>query len=160
MKRFFQTLTAGFILWAGVSTALAVDSKAGHAGNLGAGVMVGAPTGLTVKYWATDMFAFDGAAAWHFGSDDRLQLHGDALWHYLLPGINPSEGVLPVYIGAGFRVLAGHDSTGGIRIPIGISYLFAGAPLEAFAEVAPVVEFAPDTDADVDGGIGLRVYFK
>jgi len=32
--------------------------------------------------------------------------------------------------------------------------------LEIFAEIVPVIEFAPDTDGDVDGAIGIRYYFK
>ena len=27
-------------------------------------------------------------------------------------------------------------------------------------ELAPVIEFAPDTESDLEGGIGLRFYFR
>ena len=58
------------------------------------------------------------------------------------------------------RVLAGDHSEAGIRIPLGITYLVHTAPLEVFAEIVPVVRFAPDTAGDVDGAVGVRYYFK
>jgi hypothetical protein len=106
------------------------------------------------------MLAIDAAAAWHFGDDDRFQIHSDALWHFLAPNLKIPEGMLTPYLGLGLRVLAGDHSQAGIRIPLGVSYLFGSAPLEAFAELAPVAEFAPDSGLDIDGGVGLRFYFK
>ena len=82
---------------------------------------------------------------------------------YLLRGLSDHADIL-------FRVHATEmrdiqkflvdDSEGAIRIPLGLSYLTARLPLELFAEIVPVVEFAPDTDADVEGGVGIRFYFK
>ncbi len=143
-----------------MSGAATGDARAGHTGNLGVGAILGAPTGLTAKYWASEMFAIDGAMAWHFSDDSRFQIHSDALWHFMIPNVKLSEGILPGYLGLGLRVLAGYHPEAGIRIPVGLSYLFGSAPLEAFAEVAPVARFAPDSGIAVDGGVGLRVYFK
>jgi len=61
---------------------------------------------------------------------------------------------------AGLRVLAGDHPEAGLRIPLGLSYLLSQAPVEIFAEIVPVVEFAPDTSGEVDGAIGVRYYFK
>jgi hypothetical protein len=58
------------------------------------------------------------------------------------------------------RVLGGEDSQAGIRFPIGLSWLAERVPVELFAEIVPVLEFAPDTDGDIDGGVGVRYYFK
>jgi hypothetical protein len=157
---FLISSVLGALLFCGANAQAAGDPQPGHPHDLGVGVVLGAPTGLTAKYWMTDMLAFDGAVAWHFGDDDRFQIHSDALWHFMVPNLTVPEGTLPLYVGMGLRVLAGDHSEAGIRIPFGVSYLLAHAPLEFFAEIAPVVEFAPDTDAGVDGGVGLRFYFK
>jgi hypothetical protein len=157
-----KKLFAIFVLGSSILTApaYAADAVAGQAGDFGVGVILGSPTGLSAKYWLSRITAIDGAVAWHFGDPDQLQLHADYLYHLDLRGVGVSEGRLPFYLGAGVRVLAGNDSEGAIRIPLGISYLTAQLPLEIFAELAPVVEFAPDTDADVEGGVGIRFYFK
>ncbi len=132
----------------------------GQAGDFGLGAMFGAPTGLSMKYWFTESTALDGALAWHFGDDQRLQIHADHLWHIPVPSWNVPNGRLPVYVGAGLRVIAGDHPEAGVRIPLGLAYLAAKAPIEVFAEIVPVVEFAPDTSGELDGAIGVRYYFK
>src|SRR5579871_2901707 len=110
----------------------------GQPGDFALGALFGAPTGLSMKYWFTETTAVDGALAWHFGDEQRLQIHADHLWHIQVPGWNVPNGRLPVYIGAGLRVIAGDDSEAGVRIPLGLAYLVAKAPIEVFAEIVPV----------------------
>jgi hypothetical protein len=141
------------------SNALAAPQP-GQPGDFGLGAMFGAPTGLSFKYWWTNTAALDGGLAWHFGGDSRFQVHADHLWHINVSGWNVPNGRLPAYVGAGLRVLAGDHPEAGIRIPLGLSYLAAKAPVEIFAEIVPVVEFAPDTSGELDGAIGVRYYFK
>ena len=74
--------------------------------------------------------------------------------------VSIGEGRLPVYFGLGLRVLAGGHAQAGIRLPLGLSYLADRAPVEVFAELVPVLKFAPDTGGDVEGGVGVRYYFK
>ena len=139
---------------------IAFVQAAPQPGDFGVGAILGAPTGLSLKYWYTDSAAIDGALAWHFGDDDRFQIHADHLWHVTIPGLTIPDGRMPLYFGLGLRVLAGDHSEAGVRIPLGLSYLLDKAPVEFFAEIAPVVEFAPDTAGDVEGGVGIRYYFK
>ena len=131
----------------------------------GFGVIVGEPTGLSLKYWLDDERAIDGAAAWSFSENDSFQLHGDYLIHnYDLLGVDE----LPCYYGLGAR-LKFKDSDGrgrnedhaifGIRFPLGVTYLFDEIPLDVFAELVPVLDVAPDADADINAAIGLRFYF-
>ena len=47
----------------------------------GLGVILGEPTGVSVKYWMTPWTAFDGALGWTFGKTNWVQLHGDYLIH-------------------------------------------------------------------------------
>jgi len=145
---------------AGVSEADVQRMQPGQAGDFGAGAYIGSPTGLTGKYWLSDSRALDGALAWKEGDENRFEIAVDHLWHYAFI-TNPSiDGRLPFYFGLGLRVLAGDDSEAGLRLPLGVSFLCKDVPVEFFAEIAPVVRFAPDTGAGIDGGVGVRYYFK
>lgn len=127
-------------------------------GNLGLGVIAGEPTGFSMKLWTSNRTAFDGAIAWSF--DEAMHVHGDYLWHFY-DRVSVDEGYLPLYVGVGARAQihdAGDDEIG-LRIPVGMSYLFEDAPIDLFAEVAPVMNFAPDTNLEAEGGIGLRYFF-
>ena len=57
-----------------------------------------------------------------------------------------------------FREGRNSDDKIGIRIPVGLSYLFANSPLEFFVEVVPLLDLSPDTELDFNGGLGLRYY--
>ena len=131
----------------------------------GLGVIVGEPTGLSLKYWLDKDTAIDGAAAWSFSENDSFQLHGDYLIHnYDL--LEADE--LPLYYGLGAR-LKFKDSDGrgrnedhaifGIRFPLGITYLFDEVPFDVFAELVPVLDVAPDADVDLNAAIGFHFYF-
>ena len=48
----------------------------------------------------------------------------------------------------------------GVRLVGGICYEMKNAPFDIFAEVAPIVDFAPGTDLSGNGGIGARFYFR
>lgn len=135
---------------------------------LGVGVIVGEPTGLSLKYWLDDTHAIDGAAAWSFWDNDGFQLHADYLWHnFDLIDSGSASGKLPVYCGVGAR-LKFEDNEGrhdgdtvfGIRVPLGISYLFGDTPVDIFAEVVPVLDLSPDVDLDLNLAIGLRFYIE
>lgn len=132
----------------------------------GLGIIVGEPTGLSAKAWIGEGSAVDFAAAWSLEGRDYFQLHADYLRHANVIDVN--KGFLPFYYGIGARMVILEDKFRredeedilfGLRIPLGITYLFAGAPLDIFAELVPVIELFPSTDFDVDGGVGIRYYF-
>ena len=125
----------------------------------GMGLILGEPTGLSAKLWTSGDNAFDFAAAWSFKGDGHLLLQADYVWHFfnLMP---VSPGKLPLYIGIGGRVVLADDPSFGIRIPIGIDYLFADAPIDVFLELVPILDLSPETDIGVGGGIGIRYWFN
>ncbi len=125
----------------------------------GMGIILGEPTGLSAKLWTSGDNAFDFAAAWSFKGDGSLLLQADYVWHFfnLMP---VSPGKLPLYIGIGGRVVLADDPRFGIRIPIGIDYLFADAPIDVFLELVPILDLSPETDFGVGGGIGIRYWFN
>ena len=138
---------------------------------LGIGLILGEPTGLSVKYWLDEEHAVDGAAAWSFWDGDGFQLQGDFLWHNfdLLDDPGGVDGKLPVYYGVGarlkFRDDEGRrdndgDTVFGIRVPLGLSYLFDDKPFDLLAEIAPILDLAPDVELNVSLAVGMHFYVK
>jgi hypothetical protein len=125
----------------------------------GMGLILGEPTGLSAKLWTSSDNAFDFAAAWSFKGDGHLLLQADYVWHFFNLMPVPS-GKLPLYIGIGGRVILADDPRFGIRIPIGIDYLFADAPIDVFLELVPILDLSPETDFGVGGGLGIRYWFN
>ena len=101
------------------------------------------------------------AAAWSFADNAGLHLHADYLVHKfdLIP---VEKGSLPFYFGIGGRIRFAEgngDDRIGIRIPVGLDYIFADAPLDIFLELVPILDLAPDTDLDFNGAVGIRFFF-
>ncbi len=130
------------------------------AGDMGAGLMAGEPTGLSCKVWSGSRTAFDVAAGWSLGSEGWIYVHGDYLWHRYDLEVDV-RGALPFYFGIGGRVLLhdGDSSKLGVRIPVGLDYLTEDRRFDFFLELAPIINLVPDTDFDISGGIGVRYYF-
>lgn len=133
----------------------------------GLGIILGEPTGFSAKAWTSTDNAFDFALAWSFKNyhhndnhnDGSLLLQADYVWHFF-KAITVSKGKLPIYVGIGARVVFADDPDFGIRIPVGIDYLFADAPIDIFLEIVPIMDLTPETDFGVGGGLGIRYWFN
>lgn len=127
-------------------------------GHFELGIILGEPSGISAKLWSDGSTAFDAALSWSLKDDhEDLYIHADYLWHNF-DLIHTSE-TMPVYFGIGGRVVLANDTKFGARVPVGISWLLSGAPLDLFIELAAVINFIPDTDFDINGGIGIRYIF-
>ena len=123
----------------------------------GIGLMFGAPTGLSGKYFLSPNTAIDFGLGTIYGYRDRrgLHVHGDYLWHPLsLASTDAFE--LPLYFGVGARLLTGNRcyrynrgscdynydgyTALGVRGPLGISFDFNKVPLDVFIEFAIVLD--------------------
>ncbi len=125
---------------------------------LGIGVIFGEPTGLSGKMWTTKNTGFDLGLAWSFSGDGHFHIHGDYLFHNF--GLfDVDKGALPVYVGIGGRIRFEDDTRVGVRFPVGLEYFFQDWPLAVFAEIVPILDLAPSTKGDVNGGMGVRFYF-
>ena len=148
---------------AGLATLLGASSAmAGGASShtFGLGVILGAPTGVSAKLWLGSNSAVDVGAAWGFGTHRHMpamSLHMDYLQHFDV--VHVSKGRLPLYVGIGGRVWFAEEPVVGLRIPLGITYLFAGAPLDLFFEIAPIMDLVPGTELEGSAAIGVRYYF-
>lgn len=124
--------------------------------NFGIGAMFGEPTGVTVKVWTGNNVAFDVGGAWSLANSDAdLHLHASMLFHNWF---NNRPNVA-FYYGIGGRVLLADDSSLGVRIPFGLTYVMARLPLDLFVEVAPILDLVPDTGFAGNGAVGARIYF-
>ena len=142
------------------------------AGRFGLGLSVGnTVTGVTAKLWAASNVAFQATAGEGAEGND-LRAHLDLLF---TPGTwTSSDGkyILPFYVGIGGALgrnfasgLSLSYTEGGFRLPVGMSVLIRGNPIELFFELAP--EFTVRSNATLagkygvyaDGGIGARYYF-
>ena len=125
----------------------------------GLGIILGEPTGISAKLWTGQSTAIDGAVACSFGRNEALHLHVDYLFHYFNL-FDIENGKLPLYFGIGGRVKLTDDTKVGVRIPVGIDYMFSNAPVDIFLEVVPLLNLVPDTDFDINAGLGVRFFFN
>lgn len=130
------------------------------------GIIAGTPTGISAKYWlkkglintGNTHHAFDAAIGWKFTDTYNIHMKLDYTVHQY--GVIPVEmGKLPVYYGMGARLLAGNRGNIGVRIPVGVNYLFQDEPFEGFMELAPVLALLPESKLELDIAIGARYRF-
>lgn len=125
------------------------------------GAVFGEPTGASLKYWFNERLAIDGVLGWAFHQDDiDFYVHSDVLYHF--PEMfHVSRGELLPYIGLGVsaKFRDNRDDIWGIRVPIGVEYLFDNCPVSIFGEVAPVLDVSPGARGDFSIGIGARYRF-
>ncbi len=146
-----------------------------HAGEkgFGVGMIVGEPTGVTVKKWLTGSSAIVVSGAYSFGGDDELRIQADYLMHNfkLLRELVPrsARSRFSLYYGIGARMRIDDITEGkvfdddvdlGIRFPLGIGYRFREAPLGVFLEFVPVLDVSPDSEWIWRSAFGVRYYFK
>ncbi|MHB9154348.1 MAG: hypothetical protein ACYC5N_01490 [Endomicrobiales bacterium] len=120
---------------------------------IGLGIVLGDPTGIDAKLWISRVNAIDAMLG--FGDEN---FHVDYLWHKF--GLfNVRRGRLPLYYGIGAAMHFSRDTALGVRVPVGISYLFPRDPVDIFFEIAPVVYLVTKADLAITAGIGVRFFF-
>ncbi len=132
---------------------------------LGAGLMLGVPAGVSAKYMFTSTVAIDVGVGGYLLYRDRdgFAAHGDLLWHPFV-AVEGESFLAPLYLGLGIRFLA-HDSINhvGVRVPVGLAFVFDESPIDVFVESAFVYDFSVSEDDesafDANGVIGIRYYF-
>lgn len=115
---------------------------------LGVGVVIGEPTGLTVKKWINEVQAIDVALGWSLvGESPFTYIHMEHLWHSSL-----------FFAGVGVRLKQVSGSAqAGLRIPLGVNLLVR--PIEVYGEAVPTVAINSSMALTVNVGFGARVYF-
>jgi hypothetical protein len=162
-------------LTAGMAIAMASASSDALAarGNLGVGIVLGEPSGLSAKYWLRSRDAVDFGLAYSF--DDFFAVFSDYLFHF--PGVfgrNAPAAQITPYLGVGAILLAdtadgrtngrfftndGSSVGLGLRIPLGVEWRPSYPPLGIFLELVPGLGIIPSTFGFLEAGIGGRFYF-
>ncbi|MEQ1665946.1 MAG: hypothetical protein ABL927_11275 [Bdellovibrionales bacterium] len=140
-------------------------AKTKHSSQIGLGIVVGDPTGISANYFLDNAHSIDAALAW---SDSfTFHLHGDYLLHkprYFFVENKP----IGLYYGIGARLRSrksskfASDEDGielGARAPVGLKYVFFDPRIEIFGELSAVFDVMPKTALDFDIGVGARYYF-
>jgi hypothetical protein len=183
-----STTTKGFALLCASALAMAATATPAEARprprkakkfqankTFGIGIMLGAPSGFSGKYYYAADRAFDfglGAIGYYRGRNG-IHIHFDHLWHPVTLASTPSFE-LPLYLGIGARFFDFddrddfHGSAIGLRGPIGLAFDLNNIPMDIFFELALVLDFYADydcygcggVDVDINGAIGVRYYFN
>jgi hypothetical protein len=137
-------------------------------GTVGVGIIVGEPIGICAKIYLRDDRAIQVAVGGAIIANG-VQAHVDYVLH---PWILQDRDlfVMPVYLGPGFRMIdyAGGMNSGshiatGLRAVIGMLFDFKTVPLDAFLEVAGILEYdfgaMKGFGVTLNAGAGLRYYF-
>ncbi len=125
----------------------------------GLGIILGEPTGISFKKWREGASAIGGGLAWSFDKKKVLHLHADYLLHKF-DILQIEKGKLAPYYGIGGRIkITPNETRVGVRIPLGINYIFERLPLDIFLEFAALLDLVPSTNFELDGGIGIRYFF-
>jgi hypothetical protein len=148
----------------------------------GLGLELGAPTGLTGKYFVKPSGALDFGAGYiyrYYYYDDGLHLYLDYLWHPVSL-VSADAFELPFYVGVGARYWDFDYCEGpaptcyggsaiGLRVPLGLAFDFNRVPLDIFFQLIPVFDFVRGpyrTRFDernhfgIDFSFGIRFWFK
>jgi hypothetical protein len=127
----------------------------------GLGIILGEPTGVSLKHWINSKNAIDGAIAWSFLDNGAFHIHADYLFH--MDAFNNPK--VPFYVGIGGRIKLKNnndasDNKIGARVPVGFDVHFPEPSLGIFVEVVPILDIAPGIDVSFNAAIGLRYFFK
>jgi hypothetical protein len=130
----------------------------------GAGIMLGEPTGLSFQS-RHDRFMYDFGFSWDF--DDEFTMIADYKVRssdFISRLIGRPAPNAAAYVGIGafldYEKHRRHDDwEAGVRIPVGLEYMFAEAPIGVFLELAPTVQLIEEVDLGMMGALGGRYYF-
>ena len=144
-----------------ILTLIGTAAQAGsNNSGFGIGIMAGEPTGVSMKLWLSEANALDAGVAWSLESNNSFQLQVDYVMHKF-DLINVGDGSLPLYFGLGGRIRFRENNSDdiGVRVPVGLDYLFEDTPIDIFGEIVPILDLAPSTEFDINAAVGARFYF-
>jgi hypothetical protein len=128
---------------------------------LGIGLVLGAPTGFSLKYWGSSRIAYQGTIGAMFGGG--LMVGADYLVHERVFR-NPSA---PFYYGGGlFLGDAGFGGPSysrgnvalGVRAAFGVDYLVRNSPFDIAIDLGPLLFLTPVTGMGFQLSVAFRFY--
>jgi hypothetical protein len=134
-----------------VQAATLADSPQG----VGAGLVTGAITGLTVAHRTPGAQTVSAALGWNLG-DTALYVQGEAQWRVEELALEGDAGIM-LELSAGGGVFADvYDSYS----QLGLTVIPGDRPFDLFVTVAPGMTLVPATRFVSRGTVGMRVYFR
>ncbi len=155
-----------------ITAATPVRAQGPRGRSFGFGLILGNPTGGTVKFWLNR----ENAIAASIGGDyfGSLRIGADYLWHFDAF----SSQIVQMYAGPGAAIGLGHGGPWwwyrgdhdawvyrpdggvgfGIRAVIGLNIIPRRAPVEIFAELGPMIGIVPAFGSAFEGAVGVRFY--
>jgi hypothetical protein len=141
---------------------LVVAARAPARADIGIGLFLGEPTGFDLKVGLGHRSGLDLLFGFTTFRDTR-----DGYGHvtYLVtPLIAQGDAVtVPIRLGIGAMLFGpGDDLSFGVRAPFELGLRMRSAPLEFYGELALAILFidpANEVRADLQGGLGFRIYF-
>ena len=161
----------GLIAVALAAQALAPSASAAQSDrDFGLGLIIGDPTGLSMKGFLSEDTAIDGAVGVELIGGDALHVHADFLWQFDIK--QWESAALDLYLGVG-PTLGFHDGKGrdrgdhdddghlhlGARGPFGLAVMFNPARFDVFLEVAAKLHLIDKVRFGLDAAIGGRYWF-
>ena len=143
--------------------------QVGQGKNFGIGLALGSPSGLTAKYYLNEKNAIQGTLGLGFLDGNFMNVTVDYLFHFNLMGKDSFK--LDAYAGLGaffHKWFDDNEGDGnddkelwgiGLRVPLGLSFIFAKLPIDIYLEVAPGFALVGRTGFGVSGALGFRYYF-
>lgn len=131
---------------------------------LGLGVILGSPTGLSLGYRPGGQDNIVNAGfAWNI-PQQRVHAHVDYLRTvYVVTDPNAPTLTFPINVGVGARFHSwdnnGNGATVGVRVPVQFTMVPMHQPFDVFLELVPVLNLYPETKARLDGALGARYFF-
>jgi hypothetical protein len=127
--------------------------------DFGIGVILGNPTGISVKYWTGERIALDASLGYMIAREEHLMLSADFLAH--LWSFDSEGDRIRLYLGAGAGLGFISDISLSLRLPLGASYFFSSFPMEFFAELDPLFQLTGPggSGPGIGGYLGAHWYF-
>jgi len=148
-------LTIGASVWA-ASPAI---TNGVHPGLFELGLNIGQPSGISLKVWIDKNGAVEGLAAWDFNA---VEFVASLDYLFTFPDILKLQTTsFPLFVGVGgfAQIGTGSTPTIGLRVPLGILFVFARAPIEIQLDVVPGMTVYPATKPVLMGGFAIRYCF-
>jgi hypothetical protein len=140
--------------------------------NFGFGLVLGDPTGGTIKYWTASAQALVASIGGDYFGSTRLDI--DYHWHfnafrssvvklYAGPGIAFGFGSGRSFLwykkGHEYYFIRDDGSTGiGARILLGLNIIPRNTPIELYLEAGPLIGLSPAFGTSMDVAVGIRFY--
>ncbi len=124
---------------------------------LGVGIVLGEPSGILGQFFMSHASLLDVTAAWSL--DDWFMVAADYQIYNNLADA-PPEWMWYYGLGGYVAFPENEDGIFGARVPLGISYSFPRSIVDVWVEIDPALQVLPDTEAELQGGIGLTIWLK